>query len=1462
MIRHTLLLTCSILFTCFVFAQNNIPVAATAPNTATAKRVPDANIFEPSKYYLRTLTPVMPATDINRVTINAWADSVSITTQYFDLLSRPLETVVKQASPSKKDYVSHSLLDEFGRVSFSYLPFVQQTANTNDGKFKTDAFLNDSAFYKAIYPNEQINYSQTTYDITPLERVVKQTAPGNSWTGAAVGISSSWRANTLADSVRLWSIAITSEDDIPATTAIYQAGSLAVQETIDEKGIKTISYTDEVGRTILTKQQVAALPATGHAGWLCTYYVYDEMNNLRTLIPPKATDALNTTTVNWNLAGNPAIKTGLCYSYYYDARGRVTAKQIPGKGKNFIAYDLLDRVVMVQDENLKLTNRWSFVKYDGQSRPLKSGVITIAIVKDSVIAQAARNTDYPVLTGTYTVMTETYYDDYTWITGGAPNSTLVTTNITSTNFNTSYNTYPEYAQPIAVSNRIRGSVTGIKKIVLNTATYLYTVPLYDDYGRLIQLKETNYTGGTDVLTKQYSFTGTVLSTHLQHQKAGINAQNHTLRTKYTYDHAGRLKTIIKNIDGLGDKTISQHAYNELGQLQTKTLGATLETQNFTYNIRGWLTGINKDYVAAAAPPSGAGGPYFGEALFYDYGFTANQFNGAIAGAKWKARGDGIARAYGFAYDNANRLTKADFSQQNEGATAWTNDKADFTANGLSYDAGSNILTMKQRGLQIGKSTTIDSLSYTYFTSSNQLQKVSDGITDPSPMGDFKDSSLTGDDYTYDVNGNTSKDNNRHLHTATNGPGAVYNLLDKPDSLAIKGKATLYYYYDAAGSKLRKQINDYSTGTTIIKNYLYVNGFVYLNDTLQYVAQEEGRIRYAKKRSYSTGTVYYAFEYDYFLRDHLGNVRTVITEGKDTATYMATMETADSATVRALFSNVYDPVRTVLAKPAAFDANSGNQFVARLNASSGINLKTGPSLVLKVMAGDKVQINTFAYYNTPVQPPVTDNILLTDLLSTLVGGVTAQSGGKIISSNAGALNTALNPNVLSFLNNRSYNSTIPKAYLNWVLLDNQFNYVSSNMGAMQVLAGSSKQPLVAPLQTMAKNGYLYVFVSNQSTQDVYFDDLTVTHTTGPLLQEQSYYPFGLQMSGISDKALNKLNTQAKFNGGVDLEDETGYYNTFYRQYDAQIGRFTGVDMYAEAYAGINPYQFAANNPVLFNDPMGDQLLQGGRSQKGPDGNYHVGWASEMMWNNFGFFDWGNGGGGGSASGNYSNIQGLSSASVLSQMGFGDKLGTNKAGEYGFWASKWVDGAAGNGSTLSEVKGTTTFTAFTNFLSNAYFGYIDPAMVWINQNVNPVTPFAELVMGRAYSQQGFVEPKPRLQSGSQAVIAVIPFGRIVGAGERILANQSANLVYQGFNRSTGAIEYVGITGRDAAVRFGEHWASGTEKSLLDFRVVEGATNLSRLDARIWEQNLINQYGLPNLLNVRNSISPVFWPLFGIK
>jgi len=61
-----------------------------------------------------------------------------------------------------------------------------------------------------------------------------------------------------------------------------------------------------------------------------------------------------------------------------------------------------------------------------------------------------------------------------------------------------------------------------------------------------------------------------------------------------------------------------------------------------------------------------------------------------------------------------------------------------------------------------------------------------------------------------------------------------------------------------------------------------------------------------------------------------------------------------------------------------------------------------------------------------------------------------------------------------------------------------------------------------------------------------------------------------MSAISSKALLKTTDPYKYNAGSELEEELGYYNTFYGKYDAQIGRFTGVDILAESTAGLSPF----------------------------------------------------------------------------------------------------------------------------------------------------------------------------------------------------------------------------------------------------------------------------------------------------
>ena len=422
-------------------------------------------------------------------------------------------------------------------------------------------------------------------------------------------------------------------------------------------------------------------------------------------------------------------------------------------------------------------------------------------------------------------------------------------------------------------------------------------------------------------------------------------------------------------------------------------------------------------------------------------------------------------------------------------------------------------------------------------------------------------------------------------------------MNLPGAITVTSKGTITYTYDAAGNKLEKITVDNTVSPAKTTVITYVGGFVYEAsspvgggqvgaDVLQFLPMEEGRIRPLRDANNNITS----FTYDYFIKDHLGNVRMVLTEEQKTDAYpAATMETANISSESTYYSNL---TVTQYAKPSWFSdpVYSSSAQVARVRNASG-SQKIGPSILLKVMAGDSYNIRAASGWSSGSSTANSQSEVLTDLLLALSGGLSATSGGKVTGTQLQDPSSGLSTGISNFLNTQT-NSGAPKAYISWILFDEQFKYYAGSFD--QVKTNGSTYIHQFNGLSVPKNGYLYIYTSNESQNiDVFFDNLQVTHIRGPLIEETHYYPFGLTMAGISSNAANTLQNKKGYNGNElqskEFSDGSGLemYDFNARFYDPQLGRFMQVDPMSEEgdQESWGPFGFGYDNPIRYNDPDG-------------------------------------------------------------------------------------------------------------------------------------------------------------------------------------------------------------------------------------------------------------------------------------
>lgn len=183
----------------------------------------------------------------------------------------------------------------------------------------------------------------------------------------------------------------------------------------------------------------------------------------------------------------------------------------------------------------------------------------------------------------------------------------------------------------------------------------------------------------------------------------------------------------------------------------------------------------------------------------------------------------------------------------------------------------------------------------------------------------------------------------------------------------------------------------------------------------------------------------------------------------------------------------------------------------------------------------------------------------------------------------------------WINSSMWDETAPKAYLNYLLFDE--NFVLVDAGFDQISTDCQQESDMNPVALhdylslhvkVEQKGYLYVCLSNEqpTLTNVYFDDMKIVQYSA-VEQVNDYYPFGLTFNSYQRE--NSLDQNYKFNGKEEqTELGLGWLDFGRRMHQPEIGRFVTQDRFAEKYYALNPYQYGANNPIIFNDMNGDSL----------------------------------------------------------------------------------------------------------------------------------------------------------------------------------------------------------------------------------------------------------------------------------
>ena len=807
-----------------IFACNIIPVGS-------------GSTLQESNFVLE-ITPRVALSNIDTAQLNP--DTATIKRTYYDPMYRPTITILYGNSPTKQNIATLKEYDEYARPTTEWLPIAVEMSHLTKSTFK-----NNAAYF---YSDDTRSFIKNTYSTDTWDNgVIKNELTGSQKAGADMGTHRTTFASrgNNENEVKLFSV---DTDGNLNNKGYYPDSVLNVIATTDEDNKTKIVYTNLQEQVVMEKIDNA-----------CTYYVYNDLNQLSYVLPPLVANQLDAGIYNDTID----FLKKYAYVYKFDECGNQIYKRLPGCEPILMVYDKSNMLVMSQTGNQRANgNSWIVYKYDALRRLVYTAEIEIAnaTYEDYLISfrewymleNFSLNTQsYPMLNTGYSrkyfhnhptkLLTVNYYDNYDFLC-------LMSSN------NKESMTFSPFKDNNIYANA-KGLLTGTRTYYLDgSGDYSETVFYYDYRGREIQRRTTNHLGGLDVLSTKYDFVNNVTDTwSSQSTNNGIVTTEHY---HYTYDHANRQDSTIYTFNDEPAITLQTYHYDELGRVHSRHIHDGVDSVNFAYDIRNQVTQIKSSGYEQKY--------YYNQACPIGYDLVTKSYNGNISATTWTYGNK--TNGYMYYYDNMNRL-KSTYSIINNNAGDYPYYEK------FTYDTHGNITAL----LRYDDRDVMDNMYLTY--DGNQLTNIEDGYDSYNySVKQYHDNNTSGNDFAYDANGNMLYDKDR-------GIAAIrYNLLNLPDTIQFSNGNQIVHRYDAVGNRLETNyytrkvtttvpLGNTLTGTNNTTNYnitrnAYHNNVVYTANKnyaygIEFVHNPEGYIRYLGPEEH------YHF---YYIKDLLGNIR--------------------------------------------------------------------------------------------------------------------------------------------------------------------------------------------------------------------------------------------------------------------------------------------------------------------------------------------------------------------------------------------------------------------------------------------------------------------------------------------------------------------------------------------------------------------------------------------------------------